>query len=150
MQNDFRPDQCGSEPADPGESGRRMAAARADFLARGEAAQGVPATVAASWLRSRSAGVDADRYSVPFHSDIDVDSRLARCARPVLAHLENDLCEVPVTIALTDAHARIIDRRDCSRSAGFWTASTSTPGTASGRAGSVPTGSAPSSRPANR
>ncbi|MFV0460655.1 MAG: sigma-54-dependent Fis family transcriptional regulator [Actinomycetales bacterium] len=118
MQNDFRPDQCGSEPADPGESGRRMAAARADFLARGEAAQGVPATVAASWLRSRSAGVDADRYSVPFHSDIDVDSRLARCARPVLAHLENDLCEVPVTIALTDAHARIIDRRDCSAAVG--------------------------------
>lgn len=97
--------------------GLRLAAARADFLDGGDAA-GVPAMVAASWRRSRGAGVAAESYAVPYSDDVDVDSRLARCARPVLRRLEQDMCEVPVTIALADARARIVDRRDCSSAVG--------------------------------
>lgn len=97
----------------------RLAAARADFLESGEAgAAGVPDMVAASWLRSRTAGVAADTYQVPFSDDIDPDSRLGRCARPVLERLELDMSDVPVCIALSDARARIIERRDCSSAVG--------------------------------
>ena len=97
----------------------RMAAARADFLEYGPAgAAGVDDVVAASWERSRSAGVDADAYQVAFHDDIDFDSRLARCAAPVIGRLTQDMSDVPVTIALTDAQARIVDRRDCSTAVG--------------------------------
>lgn len=97
----------------------RIAAARADFLEYGAAgAGGVCDLVSASWQRSSAAGVDADVYRVPFHDDIDVDSRLVRCATPVLERLTVDMSEVPVTIALTDACARIVDRRDCSAAVG--------------------------------
>lgn len=97
----------------------RIAAARADFLEYGpQGAAGVGDVVAASWSRSASAGLDADRYQVAYHDDIDFDSRLVRCARPVLERLTGDMSDVPVTIALTDARARIIDRRDCSTAVG--------------------------------
>lgn len=74
----------------------------------------VPHAVAASWRRSIEAGLDADTYRVPYHSDIDTRSRLAVCAEPVLRRLVEDLNDIPVAIALTDAKVRIIDRRDCS------------------------------------
>ena len=97
----------------------RIAAARADFLEYGpQGAAGVGDVVAASWSRSASAGLDADKYQVAYHDDIDFDSRLARCARPVLERLTGDMSDVPVTIALTDAQARIVDRRDCSTAVG--------------------------------
>ncbi|ANS31317.1 transcriptional regulator [Rhodococcus opacus] len=97
----------------------RIAAARADFLEYGSAgAAGVTETVAASWQRSQSAGVNSDNYQVEYHNDIDFDSRLVRCARPVIERLTVDMADVPVTIALTDACARIVDRRDCSNAVG--------------------------------
>lgn len=96
-----------------------VAAARADFLdSPREYVSGVPDLVAASWRRSHSAGVDSERYAVPFHDDLDLDTRLARCARPVLERLTLDMSDVPVSIALADAKASIIDRRDCSRGVG--------------------------------
>ncbi|MCW2842301.1 MAG: transcriptional regulator [Nocardioides sp.] len=97
----------------------RTAAARADFLESGEpGAAGVTDLVRASWRRSRSAGVDADDYLVAFHADVDYDSRLVRCARPVIERLSDDMPDVPVTIALADTHARIVERVDCSTSVG--------------------------------
>ena len=97
----------------------RIAAARADFLEYGSAgAAGVPDVVAASWQRSQSAGVDYATFHVEYHDDIDFDSRLVRCARPVLERLSADIADVPVGIALTDARARIVDRRDCSNFVG--------------------------------
>lgn len=97
----------------------RVAAARADFLEFGsQGAAGVTDVVAASWQRSKSAGVDADVYHVDYHQDIDFDSRLVRCARPVIERLTSDMSEVPVAIALTDSRARIVDRRDCSTAVG--------------------------------
>jgi len=77
---------------------------------------GVPEVVFASWGRSRTAGVDVDVYRVEHHDDVDYDSRLVRCARPVIERLSDDMVDVPVTIALADSRARIVDRLDCSTS----------------------------------
>ena len=97
----------------------RVAAARADFLEYGpHGAAGVDDVVVASWRRSLAAGVDADHHRATFHSDIDFDSRLSRCARTVIERLTADMADIPVTIALTDSAARIIDRRDCSAAVG--------------------------------
>lgn len=97
----------------------RTSAARADFLESGEpGAAGVPELVRASWRRSQSAGVDADVYGVQYHDDVDYDTRLVRCARPVIERLSDDMRDVPATIALADAQARIVDRVDCSTSVG--------------------------------
>lgn len=79
---------------------------------------GVPEAVIASWHRSRRAGVSPERYKVPFHEDVDRDSRLAWVGRPVLDRLNAELSDAPVTIVLTDAKARIIDRRDGTTSVG--------------------------------
>jgi transcriptional regulator of acetoin/glycerol metabolism len=96
-----------------------VAAARAEFLERGPAATGgVRDLVAASWRRSRSAGVDADEYRITFHEDVDLDSRLVRCARPVIERLAAEMVDVPIAIALSDAQARIVHRLDCSTSVG--------------------------------
>jgi transcriptional regulator of acetoin/glycerol metabolism len=97
----------------------RVAAARAEFLERGSVtAAGVRDLVAASWRRSQSAGVDADEYRISYHEDVDLDSRLVRCARPVIDRLAGEMVDVPVAIALSDAQARIVDRLDCSTSVG--------------------------------
>ncbi|MGY1662534.1 sigma-54-dependent Fis family transcriptional regulator [Geodermatophilus sp. SYSU D00705] len=96
----------------------RVAAARADFLERGAGAAGVRDLVAASWQRSRTAGVDADEYRITFHEDVDLDSRLVRCARPVIERLAEEMVDVPIAIALSDARARIVHRLDCSTSVG--------------------------------
>lgn len=108
---------------DAPEKSRSIAAARADFLSNGvltDAPPGdvVPGLVAASWRRSAAAGVDIDNYAVRYYDDLEYDSRLAHCARPVLERLAEDLHDVPVTIALTDSRARLIERRDCSTSVG--------------------------------
>jgi transcriptional regulator of acetoin/glycerol metabolism len=97
----------------------RVAAARAEFLERGVAgAAGVRDLVAASWRRSQAAGVDADEYRISYHEDVDLDSRLVRCARPVIDRLAGEMTDVPVAIALSDAQARIVHRLDCSTSVG--------------------------------
>ncbi|SFL44917.1 sigma-54-dependent Fis family transcriptional regulator [Geodermatophilus ruber] len=97
----------------------RMVAARAGFLEHGAAgAAGVRNVVAASWRRSQEAGVDADEYRITYHEDVDLDSRLVRCARPVIDRLAEEMVDVPVAIALSDAQARIVHRLDCSSSVG--------------------------------
>ena len=93
----------------------RVAAARADFLETGrEAADAVPDVVAASWVRSRQAGVDADRALPHESEDVDTGSRLVRCAKPVLDQLGADTADLPLIIALTDSRARIVQRLDSS------------------------------------
>jgi transcriptional regulator of acetoin/glycerol metabolism len=100
----------------------RAAVARAEFLEHGATqatgARGVRALVAASWRRSQAAGVDADEYRITYRGDVDLDSRLVRCARPVIDRLAGEMVDVPVAIALSDAQARIVHRLDCSTSVG--------------------------------
>lgn len=102
------------------EPGLRIAAARKKFLDVGEIdiAKDVPGAVSASWQRSQSAGVDANRYSVPFHEDIDFDSRLAYLSRPVIERLKIDMDGVRLCIALSDSRSRVIQRHDLSAAVG--------------------------------
>ncbi len=89
------------------------ATARTGFLERGTTVgTGVPDVVLASWSRSRSAGVDPEAVAATFHDDVDFDSRLVRCAEPVIDRLRDDLLDVPMVIALTDDRARILRRVD--------------------------------------
>jgi transcriptional regulator of acetoin/glycerol metabolism len=47
-----------------------------------------------------------------YHNDLDTSSRLMRCAQPIIERLSEETADVPVSIALTDAKARILTRVD--------------------------------------
>lgn len=100
----------------------KIAAARADFLrlgrARPDTAAGdvVPGVVVASWLRSFTAGVNAATAQATFHADLDMSSRLVRCARPVIARLGDEMAQMPLSIVLTDNRARILSRSETDHS----------------------------------
>jgi len=99
---------------------RRITAAREGFLATGSAlGSAVPNVVAASWLRSRTAGVDAATSQALFHSDLDTSSRLVRCSRPIIDRLSEETANVPLSIAVTDGKARVLTRVDNSRTIGL-------------------------------
>ncbi len=72
--------------------------------------------IMASWRRSASSGVPVDRFP-----DVRVDEigdrarRLLRAANPVLDRLTDELKGTVTTIIISDAHARILARRDGDR-----------------------------------
>ncbi|MEW2077860.1 SpoIIE family protein phosphatase [Streptomyces sp. NPDC013433] len=72
---------------------------------------GVRPEILASWERSQSLGIDRERPVLPVESDLDPDSRLIRAATPVLDRLCERFSGVPVTVALADSRANIVDRR---------------------------------------
>ncbi|MGD9991407.1 sigma-54-dependent Fis family transcriptional regulator [Pseudonocardia sp.] len=95
---------------------RHVAAAREQFLSSGSVARtAVGDTILTSWQRSRIAGVDIDQPVVPYDEAIDLHSRLARCAEPVMSRLQEQLDDIPVSVVLTDAQGRLIDRKDSER-----------------------------------
>ncbi|GGY79494.1 hypothetical protein GCM10010300_24100 [Streptomyces olivaceoviridis] len=71
---------------------------------------GVRPEILASWQRSHSLGIDRERAVLPIESDLDPDSRLIRAAAPVLTRLYERFSGVPVTVALADSRAHIVDR----------------------------------------
>jgi sigma-54 dependent transcriptional regulator, acetoin dehydrogenase operon transcriptional activator AcoR len=97
-----------------------MAEARIEYLSTGDADPGaVSDFVAASWRRSRGAGVAADRGEVPFVGDIDISSRLVRYSRPIIDRLIDATEDIPLSIALSDNKARVLTRVDTTRSIGL-------------------------------
>ncbi len=105
---------------DPADRKLRIAAARSAFL-NSEAAriEGVPDVVAASWQRSASAGVANTGLTLRHYDDVDVASRLVRCAQPVITRLSEETADLALSIALTDSRARILSRTDTSRTIGL-------------------------------
>ena len=98
----------------------RIAAARAAFLnSETTPIEGVPDVVAASWQRSAHAGVGDSGLSLRHYDDVDVASRLVRCAQPVITRLSEETADLALSIALTDARARILTRTDTSRTIGL-------------------------------
>lgn len=98
----------------------RAAADRMAFLEFGRSSvAGVSDLVVASWERSRDAGVDAVRPISTFTDEIDTDSLLARCARPVLQQLGDDTsaANLPLAIGLSDRKVRVVQRIDSSSTA---------------------------------
>ena len=103
-------------------SGRRltMAEARIGYLSTGEADSGaVSDFVAASWHRSRTAGVAADGGEVPFVADVDISSRLVRYSQPIIDRLIDATEDIPLSIALTDNKARVLSRIDTTHTIGL-------------------------------
>ena len=97
-----------------------MAEARIEYLSTGDADPGaVSDFVAASWRRSRGAGVAADRGEVPFVGDIDISSRLVRYSRPIIDRLIDATEDIPLSIALSDNKARVLARADTTRTIGL-------------------------------
>jgi len=97
-----------------------MAEARIEYLSTGDADPGaVSDFVAASWRRSRGAGVAADRGEVPFVGDIDISSRLVRYSRPIIDRLIDATEDIPLSIALSDNKARVLARVDTTRTIGL-------------------------------
>lgn len=97
-----------------------IAAARAEFLNSGvQADGGVPDHIAASWRRSASAGVGNTALTPHYYDDLDVASRLVRCATPVITRLIDETADLALSVALTDNRARILSRTDTSRTIGL-------------------------------
>ncbi len=92
---------------------RLLTSARADLLERPDVdLPGIPGHVAASWRRSVALGVDPGIVANRFHPDLDVESRLVRCARPVIDQLAEQTADIPVCVVLTDDRARLLVRLD--------------------------------------
>ena len=97
----------------PADRRSRLASARAELLERPDVdLRGVPARVAASWRRSVASGVHPTTVISEYYPDLDFDSRLVRCARPVIEQLVEQIGEVPTCVALTDKQARLLVRAD--------------------------------------
>ncbi|GAA3232197.1 transcriptional regulator MimR [Pseudonocardia petroleophila] len=73
---------------------------------------GIPGHVVASWRRSLARGVDPATVSNLYHPDLDRDTRLVRCARPVIEQLAEQIADAPVCLVLTDDRARLLVRLD--------------------------------------
>ncbi len=72
--------------------------------------------IAASWKRSASSGVPADRFPDVRVGEIgDRARRLLQAANPVLDRLAGELEGTVTTIIISDSHARILARRDGDR-----------------------------------
>lgn len=92
--------------------GRLVLRARERFFTVGPADLGVRPEIEASWRRSALSGVPADRIpEVPIEEEYDRECRLLRAATPVLDRLEQEIAGAPMSVILTDADARILDRR---------------------------------------
>jgi transcriptional regulator of acetoin/glycerol metabolism len=96
---------------------RQLTSARAELLERPDVElPGIPGLVAASWRRSVASGVDPGAIVNRYHEDLDVESRLVQCARPVIERLAEQTAGVPVCVVLTDDQARVLVRLDTARS----------------------------------
>nr|WP_208778937.1 SpoIIE family protein phosphatase [Streptomyces griseorubiginosus] len=80
------------------------------FLAGARVEADVRGAVLESWKRCRSAGLEPHQLLVPYAQDLTLDDRFLRAADPVLQRLTESLAEVGMTIALCDAHGRMVQR----------------------------------------
>ncbi|HEX7134811.1 MAG TPA: helix-turn-helix domain-containing protein [Iamia sp.] len=67
--------------------------------------------IAASWARSARSGVRPDRPDPAAADDVAVGGRLSTLATPVLDRLGRHLDDTRATLVLTDARARVLERR---------------------------------------
>ncbi|MFJ3668907.1 SpoIIE family protein phosphatase [Streptomyces sp. NPDC090106] len=80
------------------------------FLAGARVEADVRGSVLDSWKRCRSAGVAPDRLLVPYAPDLALDEPFLHACEPVLADLADALSGAGMTIAVCDAHGRMVQR----------------------------------------
>jgi transcriptional regulator of acetoin/glycerol metabolism len=56
--------------------------------------------------------VQPNEVSSEYFTDLDTGSRLVHCAQPVIEQLAEQIADIPMCVALTDQHARLLARRD--------------------------------------
>jgi sigma-54 dependent transcriptional regulator, acetoin dehydrogenase operon transcriptional activator AcoR len=92
-------------------AGDRLASARDRFLASLPVDRAVVREpILASWWRSREWNVAADRLRLAYLRTPDLESSLARAAKPVLRHLHDQLDGQPISIVLTDSAGLVLLR----------------------------------------
>jgi len=92
-------------------SADRLAAARDRFLAAQSVdPEAVREPILASWWRSREWNIAANRLDLNYLGEPDLESPLARAAKPVLRHLHEQLEGQPISIVLTDASGLVLLR----------------------------------------
>jgi transcriptional regulator of acetoin/glycerol metabolism len=79
-------------------------------------AVGLRDEIALSWDRCRVAGLQPDHFDVPYTGEVDGEGSLARAARGVIDRLAAHLSGETLSIILTDAQGRVLDRRAEDRS----------------------------------
>ncbi|MHA6792443.1 sigma-54-dependent Fis family transcriptional regulator [Pseudonocardia bannensis] len=90
----------------------RIARARTSFLVDDPVEPGIVRTpILASWTRSRQWAVPADHLDLPYESDCDQDSLLARSATPIVCEVADQLGCEPVSVILCDDEGVVIERR---------------------------------------
>ncbi|HKS45777.1 MAG TPA: helix-turn-helix domain-containing protein [Amycolatopsis sp.] len=67
--------------------------------------------ILASWWRSREFRVPADRISLPYAGETNLDTPLIRCAAPVLERLGDQLAGQPISLILTDQTGVVLSQR---------------------------------------
>ncbi|WP_431966554.1 SpoIIE family protein phosphatase [Actinacidiphila sp. bgisy160] len=73
--------------------------------------ESVRVPILASWERCQTAGLDPERFEVPYTDDVDPAGALVRAARPVLDRLAATLSGTRTAVLLTDDRGLVIDRR---------------------------------------
>ena len=92
-------------------NGDRLAVNRERFLtAEPVEPNQVRDTILASWWRSKSWKVAADRIDLSYVRDPDLDTPLTRTALPVLRQLRESLEGQPISVILTDANGVVLTR----------------------------------------
>src|SRR5262249_11911602 len=67
--------------------------------------------ILASWRRCVQAGLQPDRFEVPYDSDADAHGRLSWAAGPIIDRVGDDLAGTPIGLLLTDQRGQIVARR---------------------------------------
>ncbi|MGW3244351.1 SpoIIE family protein phosphatase [Streptomyces sp. NPDC001070] len=74
-------------------------------------AESVRVPILASWERCQTAGLDPERFDVPYTDDVDPAGALVRAAGPVLDRLAGTLSGSRTAVLLTDDRGLVLDRR---------------------------------------
>lgn len=77
----------------------------------GQAPRSIRSEIAVSWRRCHHLEVPADTLAPRYAPSFDPDGPLLRAARPVLDRVNERLGDLGISFLLTDASARILDRR---------------------------------------
>lgn len=88
-----------------------LSSAYQSFLAGGPVEAEVRGAILSSWRRCTSLGLVPDRLEIPYQKELDLEGRLLRAAGPVLERLESTFSGTNVSVILTDAQGRVLQRR---------------------------------------